>query len=595
MSGLVAIISHRLDVPATEAEVDLLASAYESVRGGGRRHRVAGGDHVQVIRFENQGADEAGGAAQASTWAIASGVVHSPRPLTDTRLDELDGQFALVSYDAKRGEVVVATDPFAMQALYQASREGKTYVSTSALALAKHLAARPSTFGLSTFVRSGYHFGRLTQWEGVERLEPGTSLHFTRVGRQERVYWRPATQTDTAKLSFDQAVEHAIEVATSTLRGYLGGRPHIWSDLTGGFDTRLLNLLLTKAGVDVVMDTREEEAKDVEIAREVARTARWDWTRLRMPQEWSQVLPAFLPVALGWADGNLEVLELAWVLWAHREMSRTHEALVSAGGGEHFQHFAWMSEFANAGRSNRVNLDNWIDMRLLRPLSSPLLPKEIAEMVREDIRRRMAAWVRPYSDHLNTAQLDVLYAYKSMGHFGAYRSADQAYLRAELPFYFKPLFTTAFSTNFRFRNNHRLMRHMIQRLDPRVAAVETTRGGPAQPWTATNLHRFLPYYRTIARKAISKVAQKRLGRMVLATGARFNPCDLPARRALLDYLGWKGRLERSDFRSAPLFQGRVLDEFLRRAYEDPTIDVTLLGRIVTAELAVRATGTPLEV
>jgi glutamine amidotransferase-like protein len=594
MSGLVAIISNRPDLPATATEVDALASAYESVRGVGRRYPVAGGDRVQVIRFENTRVDEAGGAVKASTWAIASGAVHSPHTLTEASLDQLDGQFALVSYDAQREEVVVATDPFAMQALYQAGRDGKTYVSTSALALAKHLHARPSTLGLSTFVRAGYHFGRLTHWEGVERLEPGTSLHFTQAGRHERVYWRPVIDPRAARLSFDQAVDEAIDVATSTLRSYLGHRPPIWSDLTGGFDTRLLNLLLTRAGVDVVSNTREEEAEDVEIARDVARAARWDWMPLAMPQEWSQILPTFLPIALGWADGNLEVLELAWVLWAHGQMSRSHDSLLSAGGGEHFQHFAWMSEFAGAGRSNRVNLENWIDMRLLRPLSRPLLPKEMAHTVREDIRRRMDTWAQPYSEHLNTAQLDVMYAYKSMGHFGAYRSADEAYLRAELPFYYKPLFTTAFSTNFRFRNNHRLMRHMIQRLDPHVAAIETTRGGPAEPWKATNLHRFLPYYGTIARKAISKVAQKTLGRTVFATGARFNPCDLPARRVLFDHLGWKGRLERSDFRSATLFQPRALDEFLRRAYSHPTIDVTLLGRLVTAELAVRATDARLE-
>ncbi|HYT80398.1 MAG TPA: hypothetical protein VEQ37_14325 [Actinomycetota bacterium] len=595
MSGLVAIISERSDTPATAAEADLLASAYESFRGGGRRHRAAGGEQVQVIGFESQGAAESGMVENGSSWAMASGVVHAPRPLTDAGLDELDGQFALVSYDAKRGEVIVATDPFAMQAVYHASSDGKTYVSTSALALAKHLDARPSAFGLSTFVRAGYHFGRLTHWERVERLEPGTSLHFTQLGRQERVYWRPALQTDTAMLSFDQAVDHAIDVATSTLGAYLGGRPCMWSDLTGGFDTRLLNLLLTRAGVDVVMNTREEVTKDVVIAREVARMARWDWMPLGMPQDWSQVLTSHMPVALGWADGNLEVLELAWVLWAHGEMSRTHHSLVSAGGGEHFQHFAWMSEFSRAGKSNRVNLDNWIDMRLLRPLSAQVLPIEMADMVRDDIRRRMADWARPYSDHLNTAQLDVLYAYKSMGHFGAYRSADEAFLRAELPFYYKPMFTTAFSTNFRFRNNHRLMRHMIQRLDPKVAAIETTRGGPAQPWRANNLHRFLPYYGTIARKAVNKVAQKRLGRTVLATGPRFDPCDLPARRAVLDHLGWKGRLERSDFRSAALFKANVLDEFLRNAYEHPTIDVTLFGRIVTAELAARATGAELAV
>jgi hypothetical protein len=194
---------------------------------------------------------------------------------------------------------------------------------------------------------------------------------------------------------------------------------------------------------------------------------------------------------------------------------------------------------------------------------------------------------------LNTAQLDVAFAYKSTGHFGAYRSADDGFVAAELPFYWRPVFVTAFSTNFRYRNNHRLMRHMIERLDPRAAAVTTTKGGTAQPWRITNVYRFLPYYGTLARKAVNKLSGK-VGVPILPTVAHFDPANLAARRAVLEALGDGRRLRYDDLRSGPLFDGKNMEGFLRRAGEEPSIDGLLLGRILTVEMALRAADATLD-
>src|SRR5207253_5578999 len=59
------------------------------------------------------------------------------------------------------------------------------------LALAKHLGARPSSLGLSVYLRAGYQFGSVTNWEGIERLDPGTRVTFTRDGAVRHTYWRP--------------------------------------------------------------------------------------------------------------------------------------------------------------------------------------------------------------------------------------------------------------------------------------------------------------------------------------------------------------------------------------------------------------------
>ena len=70
---------------------------------------------------------------------------------------------------------------------------------------------------------------------------------------------------------------------------------------------------------------------------------------------------------------------------------------------------------------------------------------------------------------------------------------------------FKHVFSTAMSTNYRYRSNRVLMRAMIERLNPRVAAISTTSGGSAQPWRLATTHRLIPYYVWTARRVVTKI------------------------------------------------------------------------------------------
>jgi hypothetical protein len=298
------------------------------------------------------------------------------------------------------------------------------------------------------------------------------------------------------------------------------------------------------------------------------------------------VLPDRLSGSLGWSDAHLDVLQLSRVLWVHEKLSHQIPRLLSAGGGEHFQFAAWKSEFSGAGKTNTVNYDNWIDMRMVKPVRYSILAGEPLPSVRDEIRRRMHSWVEPYSQEPNTTQLDMLYAYKSTGHFGAYRSADDGFLDAQLPFYYRRVFEAAFSTDPRFRNNHRLMRHMIQRLDPRIAGVPTTRGGPAEPWRLTNMHRFAPYYRQLGRKAVTKLSDKALGRPLFLDSRSF-PWSGAANSSVLERLLLDGS-SMDGWRSAPLFRHAELRALLAEAPSATFRQNAMLGRVVTVELALRA-------
>ena len=585
MSALIGIVCDRREDRVALAELDQLCATHESLRGSLPHATATAGSFASVRKLGAPAENIAAHAGQS--WTLHSGTLHAPNGTRHPALEEADGQFAWCAYDAARDELVVASDPFGMQTFYVAERDGKTYFATSALALAKHLHARPSELGLSVFLRAGYQFGTRTIWEGIERLDPATRIVFGPAGARRDRYWRPPVEEDVARLGLAETVDRCRTVARDTFASYYAGTDdRMWADLTGGYDSRLSTMLFSDAGVDFIANTiGREDSEDVVIAAEVARTAGWDWRRFDIPSIWPELLPQLMPRAAAWGDCHLDAVQLAEVMWGHAEKARTQRALLSAGGGEHFRNFAWQQEFLRGGRSTAVNVDNWINMRMLKPISTGAFAKDPTPDVREDLRERVVTAAAPYSSHLNTVQLDMMYAYKSTGHFGAYLSAARGALMVELPYYLKRVFTTAFSTSFRHRNAHRLMRHMIVALDPRLAAITTTKGGPAEPPRIGNVHRFAPYFAQISRKAVTKLSERTISRPLLLPARRVDASRARAREALIRRFD-DGRPLRADaMRCAALFKRDALEALLSRAGDPAFSDTALLGRILTAELA----------
>jgi hypothetical protein len=594
LSGIVGVISRDPSASALEADIGGLVEAYESLRGPAERHELTAGDRGRIVVLDTHAGD-VGREMHGSSWLAYSGVVYHGSPL-GAPMAELDGQFALIGYDGDEDVVLIASDPFAMQALYVAERGARTYVSTSALALAKHLRAAPSRRGLYGFLLAGYTFGTVSMWEGIRRLDPASMIRLTQRGSQEERYWRPTPDEALRRLSFRDSLDRCLEITTETIRAYPARGPAAWVDLTGGYDSRLLALLLREAGAEIRANTRyvAEGEDDPRIARWIAEECGWAWTGVQHSDQWPSVLPSMLSTALARGDGNLEILQLARVMWAHDQLRRSSSRLLSGGGGEHYQFQTWKTEFLRAGRSTTVNFDNWLSMRLFSPVDVSILSGDPVPETRADFRQRMMDWVEPFTGELNTTQLDVLYAYKQTGHFGAYLSADAAFMRAEVPYYLKPVFTAAFSMNYRYRLGNRLMRHMIDRLDPAVAAIETTKGGPAQPRRLRNVHRFAPWFGNLGRKAVDKMTTKYLGRAFLSRGTAPFPWASEANSKVIDLLRADGGLEPSRMRSGALYDAAALERFLARVRQgNLRADSSLLGRIITVELALRETDSGL--
>ena len=595
MADLLAIISHDRAKPVAANAIEELILSYESLRGLIPYRESAATSWACALVIDRPSPARIGVERHGDGWSAWAGPMAS-RPIACVPLDRLDGQFALVRLEGDGATLRVATDPLGMKPLFTAQAGQLTYFSTSALVLAKHLRIAPSRAGLEAFLRTGNQFGRETPWEGVTRMLPAQALTFTQGGRELGTYWQPSVDEDVARLRFAACADACVERSTETIAARYAGT-HSWLDLTGGFDTRLLALLAQRASLDFMTNTSgDRDSEDVRLAKRIAETAGWQWTQFGLPDDWGDLLPARVDEAVAWGDCHLDAMPLAEVMMGHCQRGESETMLLNGGGGEHFRDYPWGQEMLSAGRSSSVNFERLLAWRVLSPLDLSVFREDPTPMVASNLRTELERRVEPFSSLPNTFQCDLLYAFKATGHFGAYQSAAGAWLHVELPFYLKPVFTTAISALPRHRNYHRLMRKMMQLLDPAIAAVPTETGGPAEPLGIHNLHRFAPYPWRRGRRFAARLrgGLANLGGGGPAVSVGPGPREA-ANSRLVAQLRDEDRLDPMRMRSGALYEQARFDELLDRAVSTPaSVDWTTVGRIVTAELALEAVDAGLD-
>ncbi|HUC00290.1 MAG TPA: hypothetical protein VMS11_10730 [Solirubrobacterales bacterium] len=589
MADLLAIISP--DRTRT-VSVDDLTATYEALRGPAASADTATCGWAAVRVLDHPQPPLAGIERGERGWAAWAGALVDPAVAASGPLERLDGQFALLRLEEDGETLRLATDPLGMKPLFVVEAGGLTHVSTSALVLAKHLGSAASRRGAEAFLRTGIQFGRATPWEGVERLLPAEAIAFTPAGQARDVYWRPAVDPEVRELDLAAGAELVAERLAAAIASRYGGRQP-WLDLTGGFDSRLVALLSQRAELGFHANTIGDEGlEDVRVAAQVAAAAGWPWTRIGLPGDWTEVAPTRVEEALAWGDGNLEALHLTEVIQGHREKAASEPMLLTGGGGEHYRDFAWMHELWRAKRSTKVDFRRLLAWRAMGPLDVSALRRDPTAAAEAQLLPELEQQAAPFSSQPTTFQCDVLYAFKSSGHFGAYQSSAGRWVQMEMPLYLKPGLLGAISTAPGERGFHRLMREMMRYLDPRIAAMQTETGGPAEPLRLTNALRFTPY---VSRRA-RRLAARLRGRAGGPAGDPAAPDQrLRGRAAIIVSLRDQGRLDPAKMRSAALYEPERLGTLLDLAASEPgAVDWALVGRIVTLELALEAVGTGMD-
>lgn len=509
----------------------------------------------------------------------------------------LDGAFALVLYDRVADKVLIVSDPLGFFSIFFSKKGSRSYISTSALAVAQVVGARLSEQGASQFLVSGSVYGRYTLWENIQRSTAGTVLEIDHTGITESIYFSLSANDEIRKLSLHDTVDQAIAVLSQSIQAFTTREGTAWMDLTGGFDSRLLASLFFKNGASFrAMCEGPVTSPDVRISSRISHEMGWEYRNVNLPGSWGKDRYNCLAQALGRGDGHYDVFKLSRVLWRQQEQSVSElRASVCGNAGGLWRGFFWKQEFFNAGRTKNVNYDRLIDYRILHPIDPTIFGNlKRIDLVRDELKSLLMAVGEQYAGSINTLKLDCIFAFRDIGHTGAHIAAVTGLQRVFAPYILKDTLQFAISTNSKWRSHSRMVRLMIEKLNPILANYETTSGGPASPMRLTNINKFAPYWVGIGKQLVRKVSHSILGHSILPP-LRDELAGYPLvqwRRETLDCLEKDGILNPAQMRSGYLYDARRVGTFFNEAREDGFQRENLLSRVITVEMAIRAVESP---
>lgn len=543
---------------------------------------------------------------ETGSWLMAAGTVVDTRhvaPDGDLGLllqdylihgasvfERCDGLFALVVYNGSTQSLAVITDPFGYFSVFYGIRDGRTFVSTSALAIARQIGSAPDHTGVSCFLRTGKVFGNMTLWHDVKRLRAATALEFAHGTMRELRYWVPAVDEPVANLSFAESVEVSMEVLQHVLKRNLEREGKVWTDLTGGFDTRLLAMVLERAGIPFKANSvGPSEHPDVRIARTIVSKTGWDYQHFELPETWPQECPHYLKDALGMGDAHLDVLSLARPLWASRQRVGQYTTLLNGLGGEMWRGPIWWPEGANLGKSTVVNYDRQF-WSLTHPIPDAIFVTDPTDRVREEVIGQFKCVGEQYPDLPNSAKLDYVWTYRETAHVGAWGSFLSSVLRSIPPLFSKDIVTHVISLSYRWKVRNQLVRRMLERYRPVLANLEVEGRGPAVPRRITNFYRFIPARVNFYRKAANKLGEIILGKSLGLANRHTGYSLVEWRQEILRFAEAERLFHPSEMRSGNLYNLDQLRTFLSQAQTEKFQYDEFLGWVITVEMALRAVG-----
>ena len=547
--------------------------------------------------------------AATGSWLIAAGMVVDTDDLSpDGDLSallrdyvaqgqdvfkRLDGVFGLVAYNGRARTLAIVSDPFGFFSVFYGDRGDCTFIASSAVAVAQQIQATPNDLGIQCFLRTGKVFGDMTLWHQVKRLRPATVLEINGHGSKESTYWVPSVDRSLSKLSLPDAVDTAAQILPSLLKRNLAREGKVWSDLTGGFDTRFMVMLLDRAGIPFKANfVGPDNHPDVQIAKTIVRRTGWEHQHVQLPRTWAQDSPNYLEEALYRGDGHLNVFLLLRPLWVHHREREQFATLLSGLGGEMWRGINWWSERAAIGRTPGVHYERQL-WSLMHPIPEEVLVSNSRQLVQEELVRQFRAVGERCPGAPNTFKLDSVYAYRETAHAGAWSSCAAGLLRIIPPMFSKDVVTFVMSLDYRWRVGNSLVKHMLSKYMPVLSDIEIEGRGPAVPLRMDNWYRFIPSRLALSRKALGKFAQVTFGKSLWQNVRPEGYSRLEWRQAVLQYTAAQGMLNPALMRSGDLYRPEQLGSFLAHAQDETFKHDEFLGRILTVEMALRETSTAL--
>jgi asparagine synthase (glutamine-hydrolysing) len=527
----------------------------------------------------------------AGTWFHSDGYASGDEPKLLARIAEdgaarvaqsLEGFFVVVFCDPYEREVFVITDVVGGRHCFVRSVGGATALSTSSLLLASLGDVTLDATGCEEFLRTGIVYEDRTLFREVKKLAPATVHRFAQgkpAGAQS--YWQIADLNPDA-FDGEKAAEQLGEKLINAVKRISRAYPNPVCDLTGGYDSRSVVAAFLSAGVqfETTVTGADGEA-DVVISKGLAKligAPNWHF------EPGGEYALDHLKQALRLTDGECDLVEFARAQELHYKLSASFDAGVSGSFGEVARGDCWWDLlFPKTGKREQVDLYKLASKRYATDPSSPqLFPPGLGLDLVEHFAVMVSRLNRGLIGWPNTAQMDHAYLMLRMQRWWGRMasSADQIWPCLS-PFVFRSVLDAALQSSVDARKNSRLVRHLLARLQPRLAAYPLEPGYPAMPLDLKSWPRFLPASWRYAGKLRNKKDRKLFNR-------NSSPADLESPRLQL----WRDEetqeaLKPVNMRLNSLIDPARLNDFLESSREPNFAFDLQWRRVLTVEMALR--------
>ena len=163
----------------------------------------------------------------------------------DGMLARLDGMFAIVLADARRGEVHLIRDHFGIKPLYWTRCRNTVLFASEAKAFLAHpdFHAEIDATHIDELLAFRYIAGEASLLKGVRHVRPGQRVRITTDGVSETRYWTIPDYADKWPLSREDAVDQLDDRLRRSVRSQLRSDVPVGCQLSGGVDSSLVTVM----------------------------------------------------------------------------------------------------------------------------------------------------------------------------------------------------------------------------------------------------------------------------------------------------------------------------------------------------------------
>ena len=449
----------------------------------------------------------------------------------------LDGTFVTVAFDSARERLVIIPSALGQYAVYKRRTDrGIVGVSSSILTLAALDRVSLDEFGCRSLYRCGHRLPPNTVFEEIQSIQEGSLVEVGGAHLNVQRYWIPPFGQRAGKLraAANEIAQHLSNYCVSLI----GHNQAVFSDLTGGLDSRVTTACLLNTGIPVIPTVAGSSSNpDVVLASHICQKEHLP-LQVVDPGNYFGDVSSTMGAALLLAEGCIDTFTCALTTLIKRQLFEAagHAPSVSVSGalGECYRDFFWAQEFIDRGKRQRASVDKLIRYRFD---AAPKKMDFFAHDWHQEWRTRLHVYldqiIDSYEGESNTSQIDAVYLRKMCGAIGGFSSAFGKWSVPLLPFTSRAAMDIAVAVPTQWRYNSRLLRYVAWLLHPRIADYVTLAGHPCAPVGLTNWYKFLPKYVAQTKRLVRKTSTVFLNKTLFPEYTEPEPVQNPC-AALID-------------------------------------------------------------